>query len=1317
MDEFGHLIDSGYLDSAGGDHKVHNQDTETPQTAPHADDTNPENLSKFVSAQSPASAQSLSTLAEKDGNTYADATAAQTQKEPHNIQGGSASGSWLGSSLTGWFGLTAVEKSDSMAEGEEQDKIQPEASLTSTVTGWLGIREQEKPDDVKKTTEEVSVNADSLASTVTGFLGFGGKEKPDHMSEREQDTEKVSGLEQEPGEKYRSRRMSMNTEDTDEEAEGTSTLEWLGNGLSHRFGLSLSNQESEHAEPTYRYPKQTTTGEEQPSSWFDMGIGDILGFKKEKIDVDGSTGSNFMGIEKPTEQSTDSENVNSGQSQLAMTEEVMTETSSLSEVVETQKDKSDPPEIEVSPGSVDSVTDDSNGDDMHQGTLDSGKDRLPTEGLAYSDVQKDIPTQVEVKSQAVGGMSSIFNGLFHIGRDEDVQDNVLEESPKRIFPVDGEQSAEMENKEHQMPNSIEEIKRKPEEENASVTNQGFTTQNLAATYSSQEHSDFLGPPTGKDGKIDSKEKADIPDFKDNTDVSLSTRASPDGEDGGHDAERALPNRDNPTPRGQASEGVNDHIACRGIIQPILSSGSAGEYREQVSNEDDNITNQVTSVDHFNSLLMTDKMPEDAEDIVELIQSPHSEDGSIRNMSADVSEDDIEKKTQMTTDDNNITGQKSETDAGPDIIQEDGVGDDVLKETALQTAVDLETETEEMEKHKTTEDVMRKEKEVKPPDNQLAANEVELEEVTAMENGIEGEETPCDEDEINKDKGEVVQTAPKQVTELTLEVEKVRKVEKQQKEFSTNVEKPEDKVQESKEDQKKEEEALAEEKRIDDGQSSHFKADMENILQTETQSEGSSTTFTQTETLQDEEEGSDHGEKVKKMKEEDSQENVKDEQMDGSECLKDHCSEAPADSLARDRDGITLGTEWSSTHREGTQTGEQHLSTERDPDIAERTGGNDFEKDESRKQEEKDNLDSAANEESTGNESNGADNMKGISDNSKDLQYSFVTDDDHLLSTEGENTSCTEDSILHQGEKNKSDIETVNNSTSDDHNVDTVENSGKTEVLKTKDDDTAGPNLGPEVRTENSVSQHPTSSFRLDGKNKAEDESGGGFSLLKGAFGYFSQTSASKLVRNLDSIAGEVQGSLTPDPELDLTTVYDQGVLTVPSITPPQPSALHESQPSPPPIQPPPLLHPQPKSLSANPHHLHQTKSLSKHYKSLLTHMSVDEIAILLEHFGRHKLQFLDYICGSSQPMTEELDHDESILLDVERLLHYHLEALTAPGVRLTDPPQEEKEKTRTLIALEKLQMLVARVKEMFSRRKLDIRSTYHQGISACIGQD
>lgn len=1283
MDELGQVFDSSHLDSVGGETKVRNQDTETPQTTLPADDTSAEGLSKVVSADSSSSVQSLNTLNEGDGRKYEDVTA-QTQKEPHNKQGGSASASWPGSSLTGWFGLTAVEKPDSITEEEEHGENQPEASFTSTMTGWLGLGGQEKPalDD--------SVNADSLASTMTGWLGFGGKEKTDQMSERELHTEKDSASEEEPTEKYRSRRMSMNIEDTQKEMEGTTTLEWLGNGLSHRFGLSLSNQESEHMEPTLKDPKETKKEEEQPSSWFDMGIKDILAFNKGKIDVVGSTGSNV----KKTEQSTGPENVNSGQSQPGMMEQVMAETNSLSEVAETQKDERQPPERDISSASADSGTGDSNGDDMHPGTSDSGKDRLSSEGLAYRDAQKDISTQSEVKSQAVGETSSIFNSLFYVGRNEGVQDNIIEDSQKNKVPVDGEESKDMKNKEHQIPNTIEveENIRQPGEENATVSDQSSTS------------SDFLGPTAGEDGKRAGEEKAQTPDFKDHLDMFLT---SPVREDKGHDAERTLPEYNYHTTQDQGSKGGIDDIVG---TQPIISSGSAGEDREQVSNEDDNLTNQETTV----ALLMMDKVAEahpgqsvkegemlQAGDITELIQSPHSADGSIRNMSVDVSEDDIGKRTQATEDDN-MAGHKSESDAAMDagatIDRKNSIDGDTIKGTALQTSVDLQTETKQMERDENTEDLMRRE-EVKPPDNHQAVKEVEQEEVTAMGNGIEGEETQGEGDEISKDKV-VVQGAQTQKGKLKVEEEEeeVKKVEKQQLAFGTKEKKLEGKVQESKED------VTQAEKRVDEGQSSiYFTADAESIVQSETQSEGSSGISIQTENVdtkapEDQEEGRHQEETVKSMKEEDSQENEMIESRDKPDCLMDRCSEAPAN-----RDGNILGTERSSTHREETQTGEHHLPIEGDQDIAESLGGKDFEsmeEEKGRKQVEQDRYDSAANAESTGNTSNVVKSTKDVSDTSKDLLYSSVTDDEQPVSAEVENTGHTEESTLQQGEKAKSDAEMANNSALEDHKMDTVEDSGKAEVLMTVEDDPASPNLAPEVKTE------------IVNQVVVEDESGGGLSLLRGAFGYFSQTPATELIQNLDSNAGEAQGSLTSDAELDSTDVNARGVMTVPSITPPQPTPQQVSQPSPPPIHTASPLHPPTTpSLPATTHHLRQTKGLSKHYNNLLTHMSVEEIGILLEHFGRHKLQFLDYICGRSEPMIEEVDHDESILLDVERLLHYHLDALKSPRTRMRDAPQEEKEKTRTLVALEKLQLLVTRVKEMFNRRKVDVRSAYQQGIS------
>ena len=92
-------------------------------------------------------------------------------------------------------------------------------------------------------------------------------------------------------------------------------------------------------------------------------------------------------------------------------------------------------------------------------------------------------------------------------------------------------------------------------------------------------------------------------------------------------------------------------------------------------------------------------------------------------------------------------------------------------------------------------------------------------------------------------------------------------------------------------------------------------------------------------------------------------------------------------------------------------------------------------------------------------------------------------------------------------------------------------------------------------------------------------------------------------------------------------------------------------------------------------------------------MSAEETTVLTELFGRHKLQFLDYIIAT--PSTDDPGHDESILLDIERLLHHHREKLFAPSMKLADAPQEDKDRTRALIALQKLEILLAGVRETF----------------------
>ncbi|XP_070698187.1 cTAGE family member 5 isoform X2 [Pempheris klunzingeri] len=246
-----------------------------------------------------------------------------------------------------------------------------------------------------------------------------------------------------------------------------------------------------------------------------------------------------------------------------------------------------------------------------------------------------------------------------------------------------------------------------------------------------------------------------------------------------------------------------------------------------------------------------------------------------------------------------------------------------------------------------------------------------------------------------------------------------------------------------------------------------------------------------------------------------------------------------------------------------------------------------------------------------------------------------------------------------------------------------------------------------------VSQHLASPPLTAGHSKETAESRGAFGIFKNTF-FFSQTPATdtedptESPPSLLSDTGEksdAQSSQTSEPQLDSATdsdqVYIQHLHADPPVTVPQ-----QQPPSPPLIQTP----SHPSSLSPDAGSPIQTRSLSKDYRNLLDHVSADETTLLMELFGRHKLQFLDYMLGSSQSVPDDPDSDESILLDVERLLHYHRETLAAPSTRLTDAPQEDTGRMRTLVALQKLEMLLARVREAFSVGKSDTTE------ASCVGE-
>ncbi|XP_070776786.1 cTAGE family member 5 [Enoplosus armatus] len=1389
MDEFGYPIDSSHLDSEDDDDDDQNIQNQESETTPYTDDTHAgsPSTSADVSTESPVSEQEAdSTLTEEGENKSAsDAAAAGThgeaQEDPGDLseQGGSAPSSWLGTSVTGWLGLTKEEEPGNLAEGEKKDErkdTQAEASLTSSVTGWLGLGGEGKPDDVLKSGEEDRDTADSYTSTMTGWLGFGREENTDNSEEKERDEDGENGEEKEPAEKFRSRRMSLDLEGSqlhEEEKKEMGTLDWLGNGLSSTLGFGLTNQESGLETATEREAKETTQEEEEepaPSSWLDMGIGDILGFREDKGEVDESTESGFKETEedKTLEQPTGSENLDSSQSQPALTEEVRTETSNESKVSET----------ETGPG----TSADRNNNDL--GTSDSSSDS----------VLPDAASEVGQKDSAAGGVSSSF---FPIGSKAEEEDNILDDNKKEKNILDGERSAEMEGKHHQIANSVEnegeDNNREPGEEEmktTSGTNQDFLTQsdeNVGSDFSSVDlNSISMGQSVGEAEEDKTKEnvveeRAEIPNQIDNIEEST----------------------DRPVKLGA---GGDDHAGeSSGHSPPFLSSGTAEERNEPVSNGDDTSTphSVETSVDHSDSLAMIGDNTETGTQPGELGQEVHHVEGSSQEfgsshstdrspemmMYENASEEDrrrfstSESTTQMENNaDQDSTSPhmqqgatQSESDAHelketvkdtenlqPVQTEKETIGFEkhILNESGLKSAIGSETESEEVEESKEEE----KQGEVEELKQEEKREELkEVEEIKPQEKQQEVEEEKQDEvDELQEEEKQqevreiMEDRKQEEVEELQEETEEVKKEENQEVVEKLNEEEEKDEMEEVKPEELPEEEKqeAVEELKEDE------KGEEVRELKEEVKQE-------QIEELKEEKQ-----KEVEEFKEEEKIEELKEvegkhEQSSHSEVEMENIDRPESESNEKDtQEENNLESVFSETQTEEEEGNKKQQEVEEVKDEMKEMERRDKEEEQEDETEEK-RTDGEADEwkeelgEKKTNEDVNSNNANSISDlnalgvnrtgemeyTDSDLQHSgengrnslpehvslvptAATRDDQLYSSEAKNTDLYDDNVQRQRDKSEpADTETSRNGISTEIKTEEDTNRAERETnmkdadmqMKGNDRETVGTEFRTEggmemsvwssdpVRSQAVISEQTVphvsgSSPPSDCHNMgtAETESGGGaFDQLKNAFSFFSPTKESTdSAPSLDSNTGEAskaQDSATPERDLDSTTHASQVYV----------QDLHSDSPTAPSTPSPTQIRYRPSSPSPDTESPFQTKTLSKHYKNLLAYMSAEEATILMELFGRHKLQFLDYVLGSSETMTADPENDESILLDIERLLCYHRETLMAPSRRLADAPQEDKEKTRALIALQKLQMLLARVRETFNTGKSD-SNTNHQ---------
>ncbi|TNN58640.1 Melanoma inhibitory activity protein 2 [Liparis tanakae] len=397
------------------------------------------------------------------------------------------------------------------------------------------------------------------------------------------------------------------------------------------------------------------------------------------------------------------------------------------------------------------------------------------------------------------------------------------------------------------------------------------------------------------------------------------------------------------------------------------------------------------------------------------------------------------------------------------------------------------------------------------------------------------------------------------------------------------------------------------------------------------------------------------------------------------CSNDLCPQASVDGSVKNRDGNDPADILSSIEEGAMETGKQN-----DPILADRKGANqlvpieDVEKDE----------DGVQVEEEKRNE--GKNNYLPHSGDSVDPRTTEHTEDDQLHSGEAHNAEVGDPEPMSNGvsaekeaEQVPSDPETVTGERSDQEEG---ESSQEHEADVRRDEAMAGPvsSVNLAVRSEQSA---PSDGHRAG-------PSGGAFGLFRSAFSFFGspleETGGSQETPpSLGSDTFTVRGSLPSERALDSTT--DPGQVNLQDVhTSPQVAETRTSPPSPMGVR----LHPADSPI--------QTKTPATHYKNLLAHMSAGEATVLTELFGRHKLQFLDYVLGSAGPTSGDPHADGSILLDIERLLGHHREALMAPRARLADAPREDKERTGALVALQKLETLLARVRETISSGEPDV---------------
>lgn len=1210
------------------------KELETVETITHSHDSNPEDLKTFAdtSEESSSSAERRKENIDDAAEPYA----------THNEQGGSPSAPWLDSSVTRWLGLVEQEQPGDLAKGEQNDvrkETKAETLLTSSVTDWQDSEREGKAGYTEANEKIEGKVADSTVSNIIGWFGFGAEEKID-TEKNEQDE----------------RRMYLDLEGSQlqkDEKKEMGTLDWLGGEFSNRIGLSLTSQDPGH---------EATSGEGSEEekkplisrSWMNIGIENILGYRKDNIGVDENTGKvteKDEAVEKPVEL----QNTDTGQPQAPPTDEQKTEPSNETHMGDQPKDQSIPSPESVSADSNDHVDDPLNTPDkMEIGVFDVEA------GLKVDQKVLSPHTNLEKKSQATDEESPVISSFSQISERQDVN---LEDSKK----IDEEGSAEIKGEDYQMFDSLGSeggdntftSTSSPGEEKNSVTsdNQDFVTpsdSNLWPAEYFESKSNSLEKSKGEDEEdpLQNTEGAEeevatitnkVYNSTKHTNGSLTSGDNHEG-NGSNEAidlthkeglktlteestEESQVNDDTKEISGQSqlllssdsfvppietNEGNSDALA-------ITDDNPERETRQGKSGQEGETQAMEGSSEELGSPYFYSKTPES------LYKSDNGENGGTISCTVSINKEDDVSDDENLKEIGKDLHKQSETESSSS-------KEDTLSRNGLTSPVNSETEILEMEEIEESEkgevnEMMEVKKNsdldtLKRTEEQQEVNEVVEEVEGDKEENLRKEEKEESKEEKN---GGLVMTGGKEANEVNKEkhreAEDLKEMEKQVEVVL------EEEKQAQVRDSKKSEEGT-EKDQEDEGEQlqevelKKSQSDMSTVLfernGTETKVKNFGSLFTETtqnEILQMAEQ---KGEKIEEDVGDEREKVVEKQQMKQVEGNSLKCSE--------ERRSQELKEE-SKTEKEGSSS-ESGASSCEGPALTEDQNHH------------ADRIDS--------NEKTSNDAVGGNNDCEEDIRKAV-----------GGEIGC---------ESN---------------------NGGEGEFSAPTNDPAEGEIFIFEQNSHDASSNPP---------GTTDSKSRGAFDVFKNAFGFLSQTSTSESNEspastqsfNSDSSeTSQAQTSATPEKELDSTTDLHQ-TQEVHAATPAElPETYSPSAEN--------IFHTAPLVTEAP----LQTKT-----KDSLIHMNADEMAVLMELFGKPKLQFLDYILTSSEALSEIADDDQSILSDMEKLLHHSREMLFAGSTRTPDAPQEDKAKT--LIALQKLEVLLEKVKETF---KIGISNiTNHQGI-------